>query len=286
MINVQQLSPACINVTFNEVKAGWEQWVMLSSDRHYDSVKCDRALMKKQLDKAKERNALIVDCGDFFDAMQGRYDPRRSYAEMRPEYKEDTYLDAIVADAAKYMAPYAENIIMIGRGNHDNSVIKNNGVDIVSNLVYHLNRENNANIKIGGYGGWVRFQFISGKNESMLLKYFHGSGGDAPVTRGVLNTARQGLYLPDADVVVNGHNHNAYVVPISRERISNKGVVYQDTMNFIRTPSYSIDYGDGTGGWHIERGGPPKPRGCVWMRFSYDTTDVRRIRTEFIMDIV
>lgn len=286
MIKVEQASLACINVRFSEISAGWEQWIMLSSDRHFDSTKCDRSLMKKHLELAKDRNAYIVDAGDFFDAMQGRYDPRRSYAEMRPEYAKDIYLDAIVADAAKFMQPYADRFIMIGRGNHDQSIVKNNSVDIVSNLVYHLNRENGTNIKVGGYGGWVRFLFDSGKKNSINLKYFHGSGGDAPVTRGVLNTARQQLYLPDADIIVNGHNHNTYHVPISRERLSVMGVVYQDLVHHVRTPSYAIDYGDGTQSWHVERGGPPKPRGCVWLKFAYDASANRRISCTFSIDAI
>lgn len=283
---IEQVNNACINVKFDNISAGWEQWIMLSSDRHFDSIKCDRALMKKHLDLAKERNAYIIDCGDFFDAMQGRYDPRRSYAEMRPEYAKDVYLDAIVEDAAKFMTPYADRFIMIGRGNHDQSIVKNNSVDIVSNLVYHLNRENGTQIKIGGYGGWVRFLFSWGKKNSINLKYFHGSGGDAPVTRGVLNTARQQLFLPDADIIVNGHNHNTYHVPISRERLSNGGVVYQDMVHHVRTPSYAIDYGDGTQSWHVERGGPPKPRGCVWLKFIYDSGRVQKIHSQFSIDAI
>jgi hypothetical protein len=283
MIKIDQVSNACISVTMDEISSGWEQWVMLSSDRHYDSVKCDRSLMKKQLEKAKSRNALIIDVGDLFDVMQGRFDPRRSYAEMRPEYKDDNFLDAIVSDAANFFAPYANNLLMIGRGNHDQSVIRNNGVDIISNLVYHLNRENNGQIKVGGYGGWVKFLFKTGKSESRNLKYFHGGGGDSPVTRGIIDTARQAVYLPDADFVVNGHNHNTYHAPISRERLTNRGVVKQDLVHFIRTPSYAFDYGDGTTGWHVERRGQPKPRGCVWLRFFYHNNEIFE---EVILDSV
>ena len=286
MIKVQQVSNACITVNIDGIAAGWEQWVMLSSDRHFDSVKCDRVLMKKHLELAKQRNALIIDCGDFFDAMQGRFDPRRSYGEMRPEYKEDVYLDAIVADAAKFMAPYAQNFLMIGHGNHDTSVIKNNSVDIVSNLVYHLNRDNGTSIKVGGYGGWVKFLFDTGHKTSINLKYFHGGGGDSPVTRGIIDTARMAVYLPDAHIVVSGHNHNTYHAPLSRERITQRGTVYQDMIHFVRTPSYAIDYGDGTGGWHVERRGQPKPRGCVWVRFFFDASTATRIRYEFMLDAI
>jgi hypothetical protein len=36
----------------------------------------------------------------------------------------------------------------------------------------------------------------------------------------------------------------------------------------LKVPSYKEEYVDGYGGWHIERGGPPKPTGAVWLRLS------------------
>jgi len=283
MIKVDKLSNACVKVSIDNISSGWEQWIMLSSDRHFDSIKCDRALMKKHLDKAKERNAMIIDYGDFFDAMQGKFDPRRSYDEMRPEYKKDTYLDEIVKDAAEFMKPYAKNFLVIGRGNHDESVIKNNGTDIMDKLVRMMNTDSGAEINLGGYGGWVKFNFNSGKCFSKNIKYFHGGGGDSPVTKGMIDTARMGVFLPDADFVVIGHNHNALISPTSRERISTRGVISQDQCVFIRTPSYSIDYGDGTRGWHVERRGQPKPRGCAWIRFYLNNNE---ILAEHMLDTV
>lgn len=105
-----------------------------------------------------------------------------------------------------------------------------------------------------------------------MIKYYHGAGGgSAPVTRGVIQTNRQAVYLPDADVVINGHNHEAWYMPISRERIGDTGVIYQDVQHHIRTATYKNDYGDGSGGWHVEGGKPPKPMGAAWIRLSADT---------------
>ena len=42
----------------------WEQWILLTSDRHWDNPKSDRRLQTKHLQLAKERNALIIDNGD------------------------------------------------------------------------------------------------------------------------------------------------------------------------------------------------------------------------------
>jgi hypothetical protein len=119
---------------------------------------------------------------------------------------------------------------------------------------------------------------------SIKMKYFHGSGGDAPVTRGVIQTARQAVYLPDADIVLNGHNHNEYCIPIQRERLSQTGEIYQDTQWHLRTPGYKNDYGNGSVGWAIESGMPPKPLGCVWLEFTFDSK-LGKIKIRAIQDV-
>lgn len=290
-IEIEPTSANVLKVRFEYVHEGWEQWVLLTSDRHHDSKHANRELEQEHLEKAKKRNALIVDVGDIFDAMQGKYDPRRSYSDLRPEYLHDDYLDVIVKDAAKFYAPYADRFLVIGRGNHESSVLKNTNVDLISNLVHRLNSEHGGRIQAGGYGGWVRFQFhINGTQKlSKNLKYFHGAGGGGPVTRGVIQTNRQAVYLPDADIVVNGHTHDAWYVPIQRERISIMGTVYQDIQHHVRTTSYKDEYADGAKGWHVETWKPPKPVGAAWIRF-YMAGDATRpngstVRVEVIQDL-
>jgi len=246
----------------------WEQDILLVSDQHHDSIFANKILEKKHLDEAKEKDALIFMAGDTFDAMQGRNDPRSSYDALDPQLKVNNYFDALVEFNAAFYAPYAQNIVLIGKGNHESSVEKHHNIDLTSNLVHKLNTDTGSNIKIGGYGGWVKFLFTIGATHrfSLNMKYFHGSGGDAPVTRGVLQTARQAVFLPDADIVWNGHNHNEYTIPIQRERLTERGKRYQDSQWHVRTPGYLDAYGDGSGGWEVESGKPPKPKGCVWLK--------------------
>jgi hypothetical protein len=268
--------------TFQE---GWEQWFMLSSDRHHDSKWCERELEKQHLDKAVKRDAFIIDAGDIIDGMQGRYDPRRMYEDLRPEYMVDNYYDAIVDDAVKFYKPYAQNWLLMGRGNHEDAIRKNANTDVTSRLVDHLNRVDGAHIAEGGFGGWIRFMFGRTRPESSLkLKYFHGSEAtDSPVTRGTNQTNRQAVYLPDADIVVNGHNHNEYTLAIKRERLSNKGKLYFDLIHFARIPGYMNAYQDGSSTWSAKKGQPPKPLGIIWMRLFYESD---MIKCELTADII
>ena len=272
-----------------DIGPGWEQWCLLQSDVHFDSIYCNRALLTRHLDRAAQLNALVFIFGDFYDAMQGRFDPRRSMKELREEYRRDDYYDFVVTDAARFLAPYAPHLGLLARGNHETSVLKNANTDLMDRLVFALNTQHGSQVHIGGFGGWVRFMFsllladgTPNPLHSLRLKYFHGAGAEAPVTRGVIQTNRQAVYLPDADVVVNGHNHNSYYVPIARERLSGKGVQYFDIQHHIRTPGYKQDYADGSGGWTVEKGGVPKPIGAVWMRLYYEGGGVK---CQFLPDI-
>jgi predicted phosphodiesterase len=257
---------------YYDVDAAWEQWILFTSDNHFDSIYCNREVMKADFEEAVKRNARIFILGDWYDAMQGRYDPRRSMPELRPEYqRKEDYYDVLVKESADWLEPYAANIDVMADGNHELGVLKNANTNIMDRLVGELNRRCKTTIRHGGYGGWVRMMLHrSDRPEcSVRIKYFHGSGGEAPVTRGAIQTNRQAVYLPDANIIVNGHSHNAYYIPITRERLSNKGIQYMDNQHHIRTPGYKQGYGDGTTGWEITRGGVPKPIGSVWVKVSY-----------------
>lgn len=267
-----------------DAPSGWEQYVLLMSDNHHDSPLCDRKLEEKHLKEARAKGAWILQAGDLFDAMQGRKDPRSSYDNLDPALKGDDYLDRLVRFNGDFLAPYAENILLMARGNHETSALKHYGVDLTSNLVYRLRSEYHSQAVAGGYGGWVRFLFTMDKTKraSLNLKYFHGAGGGAPVTRGIIATNRQAVYLPDADIVWNGHNHESYVTMIQRERISNAGKLFQDVQWHVRTPGYMNGYRDGSSGWAVESGMAPTPLGCVWLRLFREGD---RIRVNAIQDV-
>lgn len=238
--------------------------IFVASDIHFDSVYCNRYQFFKDLDYALEMNCDIYINGDFFDAMQGRFDPRRDMSQLRPEYRRADYYDYIVKDAANFLLPYANRIIMISKGNHELSVLKNANTDLLVRLCEILSTEEH-DVLIGEYGGIIMMNY---EKSIVPIKYFHGSGGEAPVTRGAIQTNRQAVFLPDFQVILNGHSHNSYWIPISRERVTNSGVHYFDIQHHVRTPGYKMDYGDGTTGWEVTRGGVPKPVGGASLFFK------------------
>lgn len=248
-----------------------EHLLFVTSDLHIDSVNCNRDRMFEDFTEAKNRGAKILLFGDVFDAMQGRFDPRRSLDELRPEYRKANYYDIVVKDVARLLSPFVDNIMLITPGNHETAVLKNASINLIDRLVYALNMEHGGHVLQGGYGGWVRFLLACGNNGGRLsvkVKYHHGFGGDAPVTRGVIHSNRQQVYIQDADIILNGHNHNSYYVPIISETISDAGRLVFFTTHHVRTPGYKQDYGDGSNGWAVEKGMVPKPLGGAFIKLN------------------
>ena len=249
----------------------WEHWVLLSSDRHHDSTHANWSLERKHLEQVVNRGASWIDCGDLFDCMGGRADWRHSKGDLREEYAmAPDYFDAIVRDAANFYAPFSRHSVVIGRGNHEQSVLKRNEVDLIDRLAAHMTQLSGHSVYAGGYGGFVRYSVTIFGTERMAwtLRYFHGSGGGGPMTHGVLATRRMASWS-DADVIVSGHTHDHWSLRLQRETLEHsKGrwsIRLRDQFH-IRLPSYKCEWGDAHSGWHIETGKPPKPVGATWMR--------------------
>jgi len=265
-----EINSDVITVTEN-IPEDWEKKIYLFSDVHFDSMYCQRDIYTKHLESAKKEDAWILDAGDLFDAMQGRFDPRRNMDDLRPEYRRADYYDYVVGDVASFLTPYADNFVMLGMGNHELGVLKNVNSNLTDRLASKL-REQKSQVVCGGFKGWVRILVRRDNipSGSVVIRFSHsGGGGNAPVTRGVIDTNRQAVYLPDANIVWNGHNHHGWIVPIARERISNKGVIYSDLAWYVRTPGYKAEYLNSSNGFEAQRAGGPRPLGCVVVSLTH-----------------
>jgi len=228
----------------NLKKIGDEQWFLLQSDVHWDNPKCDRKKLKRHLDLALKRNAPVLDFGDFFCAMQGKYDRRSSKKDIRAEHQNNNYV-----------------------GNHESAIHKNHETDLNDRLAERI-RSNGGIARRGGYSGYIRFHISNNgrRNNSLKLWYFHGSGGGGPVTRGVIQTARQAVYVSDADIVATGHVHESWQLAVQRIRLNISDEIVHERQTHVKIAGYKEEYEDGHGGWHIETGKPPKPTGAWWLR--------------------
>lgn len=256
--------------------AGAVVWVLLSGDRHHDNPHTRHDLERKHLDEARERGAGIIDWGDLFCAMQGKYDKRSSKSSVRPENQTDRYLDSLVDCAADFYSPYAKNFWVIGRGNHESSIKNRHETDLTDRLVHSLNGETGSTIQAGGYTGWVRFLFNRQNTRySSTLWYGHGWGGGGPVTINTIQAAnRMPMMLDGVDILCTGHVHEAWHAEKIRACLNDAGRVQHKTIHVVQGATYKEEYGTGHGGWHVETGKPPKPLGAWWLKFTMRTEGV------------
>lgn len=254
--------------------------ILMLSDLHWDNPKCDRELLKEHLDFALENNYRVHINGDFFCLMQGKYDRRKSKESIRPEHNVNNYFDAIVNTAVEWFKPYAHLIDVIGYGNHETSIIKNQETDVLQRFVDLLNAtsETDHTVYTGGYGGWY---IIVIDSKPYKIRYFHGSGGGGIVTKGAINLTRAKEMYEGFDCFTMGHIHeNAERTDTVSTLTKNYNPINKDLL-LLLTGTYKEEYNDGYMGWHVERGAPPKPVGgrLLTLHYHKDQACNRTIKT-------
>jgi hypothetical protein len=170
--------------------------------------------------------------------------------------------------------------VLIGRGNHETAILKNCETDLTERLCERMSQQSGHKVHSGGYGGWVRFITRNGSSRyTLTLKYFHGSGGAPSMSFGTLDVKRQAAVTPDADVIVSGHIHKQWVLPLARERLvmDQRGPrIVSDIQWAIRVGTYKDEFADGYGGFHIEKGRSPEIMGAVWMKLKFERRTVKQ----------
>lgn len=245
-----------------------ESWHLFRADVHFDSPHCKRNLVEKHLKQAKQRDAGVFDIGDLFDVMQGPGDKRGVYGDLRTENKRSDYFNSVVDEVARLHKKYASNMVFQAIGNHETSVIKRYGIDL---LKMYQERLSGSPLILGGYSGWIHFivHLPKGKKQTYKVWYIHGYGGESAINVDIGQGYKQMTYVHDADMIISGHTHQSWVNHRVYTKTSGDKVVLGET-TLVKLPTYKEEYGDGKGGWHIEQGKSPRPLGAYWLRLSID----------------
>lgn len=257
----------------------WCAWALLRSDIHHDNPNTNWAAERRVMEEAVRRNAAIIDCGDSFCAMQGKYDKRSSHSKCREVHRKNDYLGALLDEAARFYEPYAHNIVRFGHGNHETSQIDKHGIDLSHELATRLNTATGSDIHGGHYTGWVNFRFTRGnQRQRLVMWYIHGYGGGGQVTADMIQASRQAVYI-DADIIASGHTHDHWNRRVRRARLTRQGKIEVSDMVWAKIGTGKDAYKKGKGGWEVERGHPPKPCNLYWLKFTWSKVQ-KRFRVE------
>lgn len=261
-----------------------EQHFLAACDVHFGSVNCDLKHLKKDLKEARKRNARICFIGDIFDAIfpQGdkRHNPTVLVKELRDRDDATVHAVSMLRDL---LAEYADLIDMMGMGNHELTVLRYHGVNMVTMLVMELNqilkqKKSKHRIQYGGYTCYLGYGFGSNTTRTAPITILsvlchHGGGGSAPVTRGMIDVNRKRTNW-DYDVFLFGHKHNNFAVrdvTIAPSYRKEGGFLKSMESRAIQAGSYYKNYGnlDGVGimpSYEEVGAHAPKPLGGTFFR--------------------
>lgn len=256
--------------------------LFLCSDIHIDNPKCDRELFFSHLKRARKEGAKVLINGDLFCLMQGKYDPRRSKKDIRPEHNVANYIDAVIEDTVELLSPYADILAFVGEGNHETAILKNCETDVLTRFVERFNERNKTNVLRGGYRGWIIVSdSVFNKTVPYRIYYNHGFGGGGEMTKGILQHSRTNMYIENADAIWMGHVHELYAVATQTERFNDNGHKYAPetrTVWNLRTSAYKEEFAGSSGGFHIERGRQPKPLGGILCQLEINRNNETKSR--------
>jgi hypothetical protein len=84
-----------------------------------------------------------------------------------------------------------------------------------------------------------------------------------------------------ADCIWMGHVHELYAMYQAKAGLDGRRVPIIKDVLHVRTGTYKDEYGDGAFGWHIERGAPAKPIGCITLDFYVRASTKQKILDVF-----
>lgn len=268
----KKLSELCLEIRFDRRDHPSPKFMFIS-DVHYDNPKCDRALFHSHLDIALNGNYPVICFGDFFCLMQGKYDPRRSKKDVRPEHNYQDYLDRVFSDTAEKLLPYKDVLKVFSDGNHETAILKNCEVDPLNNFTSIMKYKYDTDIFRMGYHGFIKFvSHTDSTNIRSSLVYFHHGKYGGVVTKGVLGVGRHGLVVPDADVIVTGHTHDRWYVEQSRYKLKANGEVVVKPQHHLKCGTYKEEFLE-PGGFAIEKVVAPKSMGGWLMEVDHNKSN-------------
>ena len=245
---------------------------LLASDIHLDNPKCDRDLFRKHLKQVQGKGGHALFFGDVLCLMQGKKDRRASKGSIRPEHLGSNYFDLVFSEAAEWLSPFASSILMMSDGNHETAVLGNQEIDPLGNVTRLMRDRYKSPVEHMRYQGWIWFTFYRNgsdrhHNSRRCALFFHHGAWGGIITKGTMGGGRYASIAPDANILVNGHNHERTMVSHACYRLTSSGKQRVEQRWHLQTGTYKEEFDEGAG-WAVERIVMPKSLGGIWLRLK------------------
>jgi hypothetical protein len=276
MIELKRHSAAVLELRIPYTNTATPFDFFLASDIHLDNPKCNRKLLAKHLDEAAAKNAPALFFGDVMCLMQSRSDKRGSKSSIRPEHIGDNYFDLVFNETANWFSNWKDTIVMMSDGNHETSILNHNEIDPLENVT-RLMREQGSKCQHMGYQGFIWFTFYqrnpdgsTGKTRRATLAFHHGAWSGASKSTG----QKYFNIFPQAQIVLNGHNHERSIISHPAYNISANGTQTISHRLALQSGTYKEEFKGGSG-FAVEKIVMPKSLGGLFLRLRpRDSTGV------------
>jgi len=186
-------------------------------DIHYGNPLCDVQALKAYLEDSNDKTYFFGG-GDMMDSI---VTTDRRYAKSSDATGGDAIIDEQVEGLFAILEPYRDKIIGLGRGNHEDTIVKKCGTDPVWRLCAKLD------VEYLGYSGLIRLRFRenSGRGRTVVIRWHHGWSGGARTPGASITRYSHDLKYWDADVYLYGHDHQRKSDRIPRIGLSGNNIV-------------------------------------------------------------
>ena len=169
------------------------------ADVHLGAVACDEKAFRDYLADSNDKT-YFLGIGDLYDAIIVT-DPR--YQKSSDKSEGDDIIDAQVEKGVELLEPYKDRILGLGYGNHEKTIIKRAGSNMIKRTCRRLD------VKELGYSGLFKlvFRMESGGGRTVIIRYHHGWGGGSRTQGADLTKFSKDTAYWDADLFLYGHVH-------------------------------------------------------------------------------
>ena len=215
------------------------------SDVHIDSATHAAKQFDYDITEAVDRDCRLYIGGDLGELILPG--DQKRYSKGRDIIEGDAALNMIQEMYFDKFRPYVDYIDWIGWGNHEDAALKYNNYDVIRGVITLLNHERAKSlppIHHGGYKSYIRWRFSHGENrntKTVDVLHFHGKGGSAPVTKGMIDINRLRAYYV-ADVYWLGHKHTNIADPDSKIELAQNDRIKRKQVIAFFTAGYQESY--------------------------------------------
>lgn len=180
------------------------------ADVHLGNRFCDVKAFREYLSEADDKT-YFIGIGDMLDSIIVKDQKRYRKSSDGSPGETDDILGWQINEMAEILKPIKERIIVLGDGNHEQTIVDHCSLNPVKMLCDILS------VPYGGYTYFLvlRFSEGGGAGRTVTIKAAHGWGGGRTEGNDITKYCRDaGRY--DADVFIYGHTHKLqfYSIPI------------------------------------------------------------------------